>query len=201
MKIKIFDKLIEIRSPVRIINLPTIETWGITNRTSDNFFVLFLDYDHVEESVVYEDINFLQKNYDIGSVLIRCTSFDYSKDNETVGNFHVIGFTKFTFPEIAELIRLSRCDRHFKIAGLKYQQRAWVLRIGEKVDLTTGEVIKPAGFYYDFVKSKTKKEANSGLIKLFSKIDDPFIKENKIKKYFPKLDGLYDVEFIKYVTR
>ena len=59
MRFKLFSRLIVFTSPVKIYRLPTLLTVGITNRTEDNYFVLFLDYDNVEYSVVREDVDFL----------------------------------------------------------------------------------------------------------------------------------------------
>ena len=198
MRFKLFSRLIVFTSPVKIYRLPTLLTVGITNRTEDNYFVLFLDYDNVEYSVVREDVDFLQKNFDVGTVITRVSSLVQSNWDEynekEVGNYHVIGFTKFTFPEIKELISLTRCDSHFK-KGYKYQQRCWVLRIGEKFN-EKGETIKPFTVLREVIKSSTRKEANLGFIRFFEKLDGI-----KLSNYFKKQDKNLNVELIRYATR
>jgi len=180
---------------VKVVRLPEVTTVGITNRTEDGYFVLFLDYDKVEYNVVRDDIDFLQKNYDIGTVITRITSsYNYKGDVE-VGNYHVVAFTKFTFPEIKEMLRLTRCDDHFKVA-YRYQQRCWVLRIGEKID-ENGNIVKPFTLLREIVPFKTKRVANRGFIEFFEKLDGV-----QLKKYFGKnIDNYTKIELIHYVTK
>jgi len=182
-----------LRSPIKIYRLPQTVTWGITNRTRDNYFVLFLDYDKVEYNVVLEDIDFLQKNFDVGTVITRVSSLQNYKEEE-VGNYHVIGFTKFTFPEVREMIKLTRCDSHFK-SGYVYQQRAWVLRIGEKIDFD-GNVVKRCSFLRDIIPAKTSRTANLAMITFFEKLD-----KIKLLKYFERVDGISEMEVISYATK
>lgn len=196
MKFKLFNKLVVLRNPIKLYSLPTQQTIGITNRTEDNYFVLFLDYDTVEYDVVREDVDFLQKNFDIGTVITRVTQEKLNNivDKE-VGSYHVIGFTKFTFPEIREMINLTRCDSHFK-TGYKYQSRCWVLRIAEKFNLETQQIEQKSTKLKEVLVSKTNKVANSGLLTLFEKLD-----KTNLKKHFNKRDKFYKIEFIHYLTQ
>jgi len=179
---------------VRLIKLPTLATIGITNRTEDSYFLPFFDYDEVEQKVVEEDIDFFQKNFKIGSCLLLQSSIDYSKETTNVGNYHVIGLTKFTFPEIRDIIYLSRSDEHFK-RGWEYQSRCWVLRIAEKVD-ANGQEVKMKPKLLKVVKNETDREANLAMIKfleLYYKV--------RLKNLFSKLDNSHNVELIEYPTR
>lgn len=196
MKFKLFNKLIVLRNPILLYSLPTQQTVGITNRTEDGYFVLFLDYDNVEYDVVKEDVDFLQKNFNIGTVITRVTREKLNNivDKE-VGNYHVIGFTKFTFPQIREMINLTRCDSHFKV-GYKYQSRCWVLRIAEKFNIETQEIEQKSTELKEILVSKTNKVANSGLLRFFELLD-----KVHLTKHFPRRDRYYEVEFIHYLTQ
>ena len=193
MKIKFKNKTIVIRSPFVVYKYPTMVSYGLTNRTSDNYFMVFLDYDLVEDKVVLEDVNFLQKNFNLGNALIRISSKEYVKEKGClVGSFHVFFFTKLLFPEVKEIISLTRCDSHFKY-GYKYQQRCWVLRIGEKLENNT--IKKPFTKFYKFIPHKTMRVSSKGLIKFFSLIDS-----KNYKKKFKKIDNLNNIEIINYAT-
>lgn len=196
MRFKLFNKLIIIRNPIKIYNIPSLKTIGITNRTKDGYFVFFADYDSVDYDVVLDDCIFLQKNFDIGTLIIRKTKEKINNIvNKVVGNYHVIGFTKFTFPEIKKLINLTRCDEHFKTA-YKYQSRCWVLRIFEKTDIQTNKIVNEKPSLKQILISKTNREASKPHILLFEKLDNI-----NLKKYFNKIDNEKKVEFIHYVTQ
>jgi len=194
MKFKLFNKLVILRNPILIKKLPTLATLGLTNKTTDNYFLPFFDYDEVEYKVVLEDVDFLQKNFDIGSVIINVSSEEKELSGELVGNYHVIGFTKFTFPEIREIINLSRCHSYFK-QGWKFQQRCWVLRILEKTDFKSNLDVKPKVRFKTLVKSKTNRVANLGMILFFEKLFGL-----KLKHLFDKVDDQEEVEIISYLT-
>ena len=190
----------EIRLPfryllvIKLVKLPTLATVGVTNRTEDGYFVVFLDYDEVERKVVEEDIDFLQKNYDLGSCLLLESSVDYTKETTDVGNYHVIFFTKHKFPEVREIINLTRCDEHFK-RGWMYQGRCWVLRIADKIN-GKKEVVKPKPKLLKVEEASTNKEASSAFITFFEKLY-----KTKLHHLFSKVDNTTKVELIDYVTR
>ena len=192
IRFKIKNRIIRIRSPFIVDRLPDKYTYGLTNKLEDNYFVLFLDYDLVEYKVVLDDIKFLQTNYDIGTALIRFNK-NYEKQNTFVGNFHVIFFTKFLYPDIVKLINLTRCDSQFK-RGSKYQQRCWVLRLGKKKS-ANNEITDKQYNFYKIIKAKTSKTASTGLIKFFSMLDDIDLTTEFIKQ-----DNLYNIDIINYVT-
>lgn len=182
---------IKFQLPFRIIHLPSQATTGITNHLSDNTFCLFIDYDMVEYSVVKEDVEFLQKNYDLGTALVRISNKDYEKKGkEVVGSFHVIFFTKLLFPEVIKLLELCRCDWKFK-QGYKYQQRSWTLR----VEVKQGDQVREKPVFYALLNAPTKRQASSGMIKFFSVLDEINL-TNKYKNF----DNLDEVEVINYVT-
>lgn len=183
----------------KIYHLPTLYTVGITNRTTGkdgNRFVFFADYDMVEEKVVEEDAEFFQSNYNMGPMIIMQSS-QADDMGENVGNYHLIGFRMFTFPEVKELIKMSRCDNHFKY-GYKYQQRCWVLRIGPKID-KRGKVVKEKPHFYKFLPAKYSHNAkfSGGHIRFFSN----FSKKIDIKSFAKKDIMDTGIELINYVTK
>ena len=179
---------------LQIKKLPTQQTLGITNHTEDNYFLPFIDYDDVEYDVVEQDVKFLQTNYKIGTVVISASSEEKMLSGKLVGHYHVIGFTKFTFPEIREMLRLVRCDDKFRY-GWRFQQRAWVLRLLEKTDIKTGKTTKPMVKLKKVLVAPTNKVVNKPMIEIIEK----FYNIN-LKQYFKKFDNCKNVEIITYLT-
>lgn len=188
MNLKIGNRLLIIA----LKRLPTAVTAGITNHTKDNYFLPFFDYDEVEYDVVLEDVDFFQKNFDVGTVVVTASSEEKELSGKLVGNYHVIGFTKFTFPEILQIIRLSRCDWKFK-KGYKFQQRCWVLRVLEKTDYKSGKDVKPAVKLKEVIASNTKRQANFAMINFINKLFN-------LKLRFSNHDSVEEVELINYLT-
>ena len=179
---------------MQIKKLPTQQTLGITNHTEDNYFLPFIDYDDVEYDVVEQDVKFLQTNYKIGTAVISVSSEEKMLSGKLVGHYHVIAFTKFTFPEIREMLKLVRCDDKFRY-GWRFQQRAWVLRLLEKTDIKTGKTIKPMVKLKKILVSKTNRIANKPMVELIEK----FYNIN-LKQYFKKFDSCQNLEIITYLT-
>jgi len=195
MKLGWGRRLLVLRSPIRVYPLPTLLTRGITNHTRDNFFVFFADYDNVEYAVVREDADFYQKNFDMGTMLTRFSKEEKNDVGVAVGNYHLIGFPKFTFPAIKEIINIARCDEHFKV-GYKYQQRCWVLRVAEKIDEKTGEVVRPYTKLKEVLPAPTNRAVSRAHIIFFEGID-----HIKLLQYFMLPDKSLGVEVIDYETK
>jgi len=193
MKFRVMDNLIVLRSPMKIYRTPKTLTWGLTNLCADNKFVVFLDYDNVEYNVCKEDVKMLQNDFNIGTVITRVSSIKNYREDE-IGNYHVIGFTKFYFDEIKKLIAKTRCDDRFK-RGYIFQQRCWVLRLSEKID-ENGEIKKPFTLLREVIPQKhngRQRQGYNALVELFESID-----KIKLKKYFARLDKSKRVEFIRF---
>lgn len=196
MQLRFLDRVVVVRNPLIIYKLPTLVTWGITNKVGDKYLLL-LDYDNVDYDVVVEDVKYLQKHFNVGHALVRISSLKNYKDSE-VGSYHVFFFYTYDFATVRKLLNHTRCDDAFK-DGWKYQSRRFVLRIGNKLDINGNEII-PATLFKELILQKTSrgriKHACRALIEFFEKFD-----EIKIKKYFKKVDDSKYLEFIKYVTR
>jgi hypothetical protein len=221
MDIRLGKRLLQIN----FFALPDLDTWGITNRTQDNMFLYFADYDKVELDVVREDIRLLQQHFGLGTAMIRRSSRFYSKDPArrglTVGNYHAIGFTKLTLPELQDMHRYVRCDQKFKRAGSFAQHRSWVLRIGPKIYQKSGKIKKPGTVLVDILPARSDKESSLGMIRFFrsdialddkkvynfkpdNKTWEKLLIKNRVKEFkdlFEYVDSWGKVEVIPYVTR
>lgn len=191
MNIRLFNRLLIVK-PLRlpkviIAKIPKYRVYGITNRTEDNKHILFLDYDNVENSLVYNDIQMLQDEYRLGTCIIRLSSRRYVKSNKVqVGSYHVIFFSKLPFGTMLKILNATHCDANFKKAS--FQQRTKVLRLSQKGDKT-----RPS--FYNVITARTNLICSKAHIELFEKIDGI-----SIIKYFKALDNSKEVELINYLT-
>lgn len=130
---------------------PIYHCIGMTNQTIKREFVLFADYDCCNQKVVEDDLQFLQENYAAGHGIIIASSHELESNLKGVqyGNYHLVMPKLYSFPDMIEILKLLRCDRHFKY-GWKYQSRNHVLRITPKFDKDNNE-IKPAPTLVSFI--------------------------------------------------
>lgn len=187
------QNVIRIKNPLQVWRVPTTITWGLTNRTEDGCYLLFLDYDQVEYEVVRQDVQWLQKHFKLGPALTRTSSLSGYKDKE-VGNYHVFFFTRWLFPEIRDMLKYARCDDAFRFCWKYNQQRVWVLRVGEKTD-KDGAVKKPLTLFKEFIPSSTRRTCNRALVEFFETLDN-----RKLKGHFTKLDNTKDTVIIRYTA-
>jgi len=197
MRFRMFNNLVVLRSPIQKFRLPTLETWGLTSKIQDKHF-LMLDYDKVDIDVVQDDVRNLQRNFNIGTCLLRISSL-YNYKKTEVGSYHVYSFYKYDFEQVKRLLEHTRCDDSFK-TGYRYQARCWVLRLGEKLD-SNNHLVKPFTLLHSVLNQKhngRQKIACKGLLELFELLDNI-----KLKQCFKRLDNtsIKDLEFIKYVTK
>jgi len=194
MKFKLFNRLVVLRNPIRLIKLPDLYTVGFTNRTEDNYFVPVFDYDNVSYSVVKEDADFLQKNFNVGT-LVTIVCNERIIQNDVVGSYHLIGFTKFTFFEIKMMLEMVRCDEEFKQGYLRNNHRSWVLRIDAKKDFE-GNEYKGKPKLKEVLVAHTIRKANRGIINLIKKIYGV-----DLQTYFKYMDNNNIVEIDEYLTQ
>lgn len=191
-KIPFTEKLLIIQKPrlprFIITKIPKYQVYGLTNRTEDGHWLVFLDYDNVEDMIVRQDISRLQKGYKLGTAIIRMSNQEYQKNNKSiVGSYHVIFFSKLSsYKKMFEIINSTRCDNKFKRAY--FQQRVKVLRLSRKGN-------KKEPLPYMVLPAKTIYNTSRATAQLFENID-----KIKIIKYLNNLDSSEGVELINYVT-
>jgi len=192
MNIKLpFNKLLILRAPrlpkIIFTKIPNYAVYGLTNRTEDNMYLLFADYDNVEDTIVYQDIKMLQAKFGLGTCLIRTSNHKYHKSNNAiVGSFHIIFFTKLPFKVMKDILQYLRCDANFKKAN--FQQRVKVLRLSRKGDKTTPR-------YYQLITARTKLQCSYAHGLFFEEQD-----KIPIIKYLNNLDKSTGIELINYLT-
>ena len=99
--------------------------------------------------------------------MVRKTSSFISESKVEIGSYHIIGFCKLTLPEWRQMLEYSRCDWGFKQGFRLEPERAWVLRIGGKIDLKTREIKKPSTSLVKVFPFPTKRQLSLPYFKFF----------------------------------
>ena len=163
-----------------IINRKTAWTRGSSNKTKDNYFVPYFDYDRMKQSYVEEELKILQEQFKLGDLLL----FQSSENN-----FQVVGFSKLTLHEFQEVLMHSSCDYAF-IQFPKYLPYAkyYVLR-----QFSKGKTPKP--LYIKTLKGNTDRQQSYAHLKYF-RILYPDAEINQLTNS----DGLEDITIVDYPT-
>ncbi|MAG61814.1 hypothetical protein CMI43_03295 [Candidatus Pacearchaeota archaeon] len=163
-----------------IINRKVDWTRGTSNKTKDNFFVPYFDYDRMKKSYVEEELKILQEQFQLGNILL----FESSKNN-----YQAVGFSKLTLREFQEVLMHSSCDFAF-IKFPKYLPYAkyYVLR-----QFSKGLTPKPK--YLKTLKYCSDREQSYAHWKYFS-ILYPDTAINKLTNS----DGLEYITIVDYPT-
>lgn len=115
-------------------NWPEAEkTLGITNRTEDGNYVIFLDYDDMELSEVVDDCMRLQCDWSLGNFYL----FKLGREK----SFHAICCSMLNARSVYEIIGESCADAAFRNAPRLFQRSRWILRIGPKGQRTAPEYL------------------------------------------------------------
>jgi hypothetical protein len=190
-----FGKKFVLHFGMKMYDKPQLYTIGVTNRTLDNRFLVFGDYDSANLKAVEDDAEMLQRRYGVGPVLVALSSVpNFNAYGDMYGNFHLIAFRKFDFDEAKKIISKLRCDEHFK-DGWKYQGRCWVLRVKEKKKIKNNETMKPAVSFVSLLFKKPKGVCSAAHMSFYSRL---------LGFQFPgnvKSDRETGLELITYQTR
>lgn len=157
------------------------EVVGFSNICKDNTAILVLDYDNVEESVVFEDYFFIQEKFHLPQGYMFKTDKGY----------HVICLRKFLSSEIYEIMRNTRIDENYRSMPLRNPFRAYVLRLSAKKKGKNLKFIRMIGFNNnnDYPCSKAHLELIS---KLYPQIKHPI---------YTFLDKNHEIKLNLYETK
>lgn len=96
---------------------------GITNRTKDGMYVVFLDYDMMPQEWVTSELLAIQKEFKLSDFLILQSSKE---------SFHAVTFDKVTRERYEQILHRSSCDPGYKKVPWIFGRRVNVLRVTEK---------------------------------------------------------------------
>lgn len=171
---------------------PDVETVGMSNLCSDGRFVLFIDYDDTFLYRVIDEVRILQRKFRVGSVAILSTGGTVDLQGKEYGNYHVVGFAKFRFHDMLDMLEGTSCDRNFRRIPQIFNGRSWTLRIAPK--MLDGREIKGMPYLKRMVYAKTGLEMSRphykflmnvyGMPKLPRKYMSRFDRSDKLKTVY-----------------
>lgn len=168
-----------IRFSFNFIRRPKEWTTGTMNRTQDGKYVVYADYDLIEEDDLKGELLHFQELMDIG---------DFHIFQSSPKKFHAISFSKMTAFEYVQFLENSSCDEAFKKVPRFVSYRNWVLRCFAK-----GDKNKPKYLYT--LPHNTYREQSYAHFKLL-KVLYPDIPINELKNS----DCLDELSVLKYKT-
>lgn len=179
---------------------PNVRTMGVLSRVRGDEFnrhMLFLDYDDCMEAVVRRDVLFAQRQYDAGTaVILRSGGLDTNVAGELYGNFHAIFPAKFGFAEVHEIVTQTHTDFNFREVPVKFNHRAYVLRIWPK-ETEGGKVVRDRPVFHRFMLAPTHRESNTAMYDFLRKwYSMPVWPPG----FAPNLDGLAELSVLDYTT-
>ena len=104
---------------------------GYSNATQYGDYIVTLDYDDVSKDIVLEDAQFIQKNFKLTPFYLFTTK-QKRKNNNTIGNYHLISLSKVDYNTFQDILNVSRCDNKYKTMNRRNPFRSWVIRLSDK---------------------------------------------------------------------
>jgi len=123
LRVNLGKGIFTLSSTFRKVN--NVETIGYCNRCSDGRYIVFLDYDNLEQSWVEEELKHLQYMFFLN---------DFYLFKSGVNNYHAVCFDKLTLSEYIEVLRNSSVDINYINVPLYFGKKIWTLRMTEKND-------------------------------------------------------------------
>lgn len=155
MEIKIRLGKYSLRLSAFLYRKPNKSVFGYTNRTPDNQYVLFLDYDNYELEWLGQEIQSLSSAWGLNHFLV----FQSSEKG-----YHLVCLQKLKSQEFMAILKDSDCDTAFRNVPRYSSYRSWVLRIGNKGDTPAPKYIN---FYLtNLTDKKDYKYSNAHLLLL-----------------------------------
>lgn len=168
---------------LKLYKLKKGKVWveGTTNRCADGRYVLYIDYDRMEQEWVVEELLHLQNVFDLGDIHLF-------KSSESKNGYHAVSFAKLTAYEFIQVLQNSSCDEAFKNVPRFSSTRNWVLRAWNK-----GNTEKPK--YVGTLPAFTTRQSSYAHWKAWKLIHP------QIGKFQPDYhDFSKDIKIIKYKT-
>jgi len=122
LKIPFFQKTFRVF--IQLYDSPNQYTFGFSAKCKDSRYVLFADYDDLEQGEVEKDIIWLQKFFNLGDFYL----FQLDRPN----SFHAICLDKFSLRRAYSILKESCCDTAFVNSPKFFKGRSWVLRFEGK---------------------------------------------------------------------
>lgn len=143
-----------------------VEVFGFTNRCMDGLYVIFIDYDGLDEDWIIGELRRLQDEFGL-------STFYLSQSSRL--NHHAICLDKVPLNYFLDILKNSSVDYNYMRVPLNYGRKTWTLRTSEK----RGESIKFKGILPSSNKEFKKSLAHAMKLSEMFNIPLSFFVEDK----------------------
>ena len=166
LDLKIFNRLLKVRA--YIIDVKNEDIIAYSNRTSDGFMVLFMDYDGMRFDDITAELKAIQEQFNLSTFYLF----------EGLNGYHAVCLDKLTLYEYQEILRCSSVDEDYIRIPLK-QNKHWLLRLSSKGGSKIRFVGVLSSDYNHFEKSKAHADLLNNLFKLEINVYDRMFDEEQ----------------------
>jgi len=152
MKVPFVEKTF--RFHTMLYNTPNSWVHGYSSRTQFSRYVLFHDYDNLDEESIVQELVFLQEQYKLSDYYL----FKLDRDN----SFHAVCLDTFSIRDAYEIQQATSCDLAFIHAIKNLQTKEWILRWHKKGTRGSPEFIRTIKSPYN---KHTKSSAHANFLK------------------------------------
>lgn len=137
-------------------------TAGMLNRTKDNYFLPFFDWDRLAYEFLEIEAKTLMKEFNLSDLYVF-----HAKDHPD--GWNCMTLDKLNFWDCYAVINRSTCDRNYKRGCFYTPSRAWTMRFAEKGER---DRIEYYGVIPSDIQVREKSRAHSELIQaVFAKVN------------------------------
>lgn len=122
------------RTHSMLYNAPDSWVHGYSSRTQFGQYVLFHDYDNLDQEAIEQELKFLQDKYKLSDYYL----FKLDREN----SFHAVCLDTFSIRKAYEIQRATSCDLAFIHSIKRLQSKEWILRWGKKGERDAPEYVK-----------------------------------------------------------
>lgn len=126
--------LIITRPKLMIVPKRDVRAMGWHSRCEDGMHIVFLDYDWIDEEILFQDLGWLQRRFKLSDFYVFTTKrekLDIFGMEDVVGSYHAVCFDKLPYFEVYDVLKYSHTDAAFKIGAYLNTAKAWTLRTHE----------------------------------------------------------------------
>lgn len=153
---------------------------GIAAKTSDDKYIIFLDYDNIDLVLLKRDLDYLIDEFSLGTYYIFKTSPE---------KYFVVFLDKVDYGKMMYVLNSSRCDRNYIKLINERNDRLPVMRITPKI--YKGQELSPVTFL-DYGHGHSSHNLSLGHYRFFRK---KFNVPRIISEDFDKFESVVMIEY------
>ena len=156
--------------------------FGYTNQCINGSYVLFLDFDNVFPSYVYDNIKKVQKKFKLS---------DFYVFQSSANGYHAVCFDKVGYELLVKIMWYADVDEYFIVVPEEHKKH-WILRLSRKDGIPVIFTSKQPSPHKNYEKSNAHRILLNNLFSLDIAKDECFDSETKLHgAFYPLKKYLY----------